>query len=43
MPKVEYNAAFFISTIEARVTLFRKNMYTKLIENSPLQETLNLH
>lgn len=28
---------------KARVTLFRKNMCTKLIENSPLQETLNLH
>lgn len=39
---MEYNAAFFISTIKARDTLFRKNMYTKLIENFSLQETLNL-
>lgn len=43
MPKMEYNAAFFISTIKARVKLFRKNMYTKLIKNFSLQETLNLH
>ena len=40
---MEYNAAFFVSTIKARVTSFRKNMYTKLIENFSLQETLNLH